>query len=117
MEASVMTIDIERQITRIKAGRELLGIGQRAAAARSGLSQAKWSRIESGEKVASLGEIMAIAYALGTTPGYLTGQSDLMKRVAVAARTDGVDTSAVEDRLRHLMEVDALFDRIEMNRN
>lgn len=108
-----MTIDTGRQITRIKTGRAVLGLDQREAAERSGLSQAKWSRIESGAKVASLGEIMAIAQALGTTPGYLTGQSELMQRVAVAARADGTDTTAVEDRLRHLMEVDSLFDRIE----
>lgn len=110
-----MTIDTARQIARIKTGRELLGLDQRNAAENSGLSQPTWSRIESGKKVASLGEILVIAEALGTTPGYLTGNSDLMQRVAVAARTDGVDTSAVEDRLRHLMEVDALFDRIEAN--
>ncbi|WP_309615057.1 helix-turn-helix transcriptional regulator [Salinibacterium sp.] len=111
-----MITEIERQIARIKAGRALLGLDQREAAVRSGLSQAMWSRIESGAKISSLGEIIAIAHALGTTPGYLTGQSELMQRVAVAARADGVDTRAVEDRLRHLMEVDALFDRIEASR-
>jgi transcriptional regulator with XRE-family HTH domain len=114
MEGGSMTIDVASQADRIRRRRLQINLNQRQAADRSGLSQATWSRIENGTKTATLGELIGVSRATGTTLGYLTGGSALMGRVA--GRADGVDTAEVEDRLRHLMEMDALLDRIESRR-
>jgi transcriptional regulator with XRE-family HTH domain len=106
-----MTIDVASQADRIRRRRLQINLNQRQAADRSGLSQATWSRIENGTKTATLGELIGVSR---TTLGYLTGGSALMGRGA--GRADGVDTAEVEDRLRHLMEMDALLDRIESRR-
>lgn len=103
----------EIQRARIVERRNAIGLTQRDVAALSAVSQPSLARIERGEKLASVPELLGIAHATGTTVGYLTGQSDLMDRVTFAARAErGADVAQVRERLSHLLEMDALLDEL-----
>lgn len=100
---------------RIKRMRESLGIDQRTAAHTSGLSQSTWSRIEAGEKEATLGQLAGAASALGCTVESLTDSSPVRERLQFATRQARAASGALEkdalnrikDRLAFMMEVDA----------
>lgn len=100
---------------RIERYRTQLGLAQRAAAQSADLSQAMWSRIESGEKEPTLGQLSAIATALGTTLEALTDTHPVRDRLRFAARTKRPDLThgeqasleQVKERLAFMMEVNA----------
>ena len=56
---------------KIKSVREARLCSQKTLSQRSGLSQSQLSRIEAGERAASLYSLNKIADALRVTPGYL----------------------------------------------
>lgn len=108
-----MSIDIEQQRQRIIERRKAIGMGQRSVAKLGGLSQSAISRIEKGHRPATVPELVGIAHATGSSVGYLTGRSAVLDRVKIAARAaEGADTAKVQDRLRYLLEMDALLDEI-----
>ena len=100
---------------RIRQLREALGLDQRTAASESGISQSMWSRIESGDKQATLGQLIGIAGVLGCTTESLTEESPLRERLQVAMRmtrapqgeNERAALKTVQDRLVLMMEIDA----------
>lgn len=100
---------------RIERYRDALGINQRQAAEKAGISQAMWSRIESGAKEPTLGQLSSIAIALGCTLESLTEENPVRERLQFAARKNKRTLTAdeqtalekVKDRLGFLMEVNA----------
>ncbi|EYT66383.1 hypothetical protein BIU95_00180 [Curtobacterium sp. MCBA15_007] len=107
-----MTVNVAK---RIEQHRAALGWNQRAAAGRADISQATWSRIESGEKEPTLGQLSAIAIALGVTLESLTDANPVRERLHHAARLnkrnlseeDRTQLEAAQERLRFVMEVNA----------
>lgn len=95
---------------RIAQLRDDIGLTQADAAARSPISQATWSRIESGAKEPHLGEIVGIAAALGCFVSTVLGHGETLDQLQTAARTTGVpaaDASAVVDELGFYLEAKA----------
>lgn len=107
-----MTVDIAK---RIEQHRAALGWNQRTAADRADISQATWSRIESGDKEPTLGQLSAIAIALGVTLESFTDANPVRERLRHAARLkkrnltqeDRQQLEAAQERLRFVMEVNA----------
>lgn len=58
---------------RLRAARTRKGLSQRELAQRAGMEQSQISRIEKGEKGASVENLAALARELGTTVSYLVG--------------------------------------------
>lgn len=58
---------------RLRAARTKKGLSQRELAERTGMEQSQISRIEKGEKGASVENLAALARELGTTVSYLVG--------------------------------------------
>ena len=72
---------------RVERLRNDLGLNQRQAAERSPISQATWSRIESGQKTPNLGEVLGIAATLGCFISTVLGHGEIQDRLQTAART------------------------------
>jgi transcriptional regulator with XRE-family HTH domain len=106
-----MNVDQELQRRRIIERRTEIGMSQRDVADFGALSQTSLSRIEMGLKVATVPELVGIAHATGSSVGYLTGQSQLAMKIAARA-SDDADTTPVQNRLRYLLEMDALLDSV-----
>jgi transcriptional regulator with XRE-family HTH domain len=97
---------------RIEQARQKSGLSQRDLAAATGISQPTLSRIISGERVAKVPELVAIAAATGHTLAELTGQSRVAERVQSAARaTSGANMEAMRCELLHYLELDAYLDQ------
>jgi transcriptional regulator with XRE-family HTH domain len=95
----------------IENARRKSGLSQRDLAAATGISQPTLSRIISGERVAKVPELVAIAAATGHTLAELTGQSRVAERVQGAARaTSGANMEAMRRELLHYLELDAYLD-------
>lgn len=100
---------------RIKRYRESLKLNQREAADAAGLSQAMWSRIESGDKEPTLGQLSAIAVALGCPLESLTETNPVRERLRFAARKnkktltteEQAALDAAKERIAFMMEVNA----------
>lgn len=86
---------------RIARLRNDLGLTQDMAAARSPISQATWSRIESGNKTPHLGEVLGISTALGCFVSTILDRGETLDQLLTAARTTAVApdgaSSVVED--------------------
>lgn len=86
---------------RIARLRNDLGLTQDTAAARSPISQATWSRIESGSKTPHLGEVLGISAALGCFVSTVLDRGEVLDQLQTAARTTELSTdgtaSVVED--------------------
>lgn len=84
---------------------------QRALARITGISQPTLSRIVTGERVAKMNEIMAIAAATGHTVAELTGISMVADRAQYAARATGnTEMAAMREEMLHYLELDAYLD-------
>jgi transcriptional regulator with XRE-family HTH domain len=96
---------------RVERARTAAGLGQRALAERTGISQSTLSRIEAGDRDAKMTEVLAIAWATGHTIAQLTGVSEVAARVQCVARaTNGAQMEAMRDKLVHFLELDAYLD-------
>lgn len=99
---------------RVRDARLALGINQRDAAAAAGISQSTWQRIEDG-KEPTLGQIGAIARALGRTVESLTEANPVRDRLVSATRlksqslsmADRGELRKLHERLTYVMEMDA----------
>lgn len=95
----------------IEQARRSAGLSQRALAERSGISQATLSRIITGDRVAKLPELIAVAKVTGWSLGALTGSSDISVRAQCAARvTNGVAGDRLRRALLNFLELDAYLE-------
>lgn len=95
---------IEQAITRT-------GLSQRTLAKKAGISQPTLSRIISGDRPPKVPEVLAIAWATGTTVTELTGTGSVSARVQSAARaTNGAGMEEMRRELLLYLELDAYLD-------
>ncbi|MCP2092824.1 MULTISPECIES: helix-turn-helix transcriptional regulator [Actinosynnema] len=93
--------------TRVRRACADLGLSQRDLAEETGISQPTLSRIISGDRVAKLPELVAIAGATGRTVAQLAGISSVADRVQHAARsTNESEMTAMREALLHFLELD-----------
>jgi len=96
---------------RIERARKTAGLSQRALAQESGISQPTLSRIISGARVAKMPEIVAIAWATGTTVAELMEMGRTADRAQCAARaTHEVGMDGMREKLLHFLELDAYLE-------
>lgn len=102
------TADVGALIERARAA---AGLSQRALADMTGISQPTLSRIISGDRVAKIPEIIAIAWATGHTVAQLTGAETVADRVECAARaTNDSGMDGMRQALLHFLELDDYLD-------
>ncbi|MGA8116992.1 MAG: helix-turn-helix transcriptional regulator [Actinocatenispora sp.] len=95
----------------IERARVAAGLSQRALADATGISQSTLSRIASGDRVAKMPEVVAIAWVTGHTVAQLTGSGAVASRVQCAARaTDGAPMDGMREALLHFLELDEYLD-------
>ena len=95
----------------VDRARAAAGLSQRGLADASGISQSTLSRIISGERVAKMPELVAIAWATGCTVAQLTGSVTVADRVQCAARsTNGCEMERMRAALVHFIELDDYLD-------
>ncbi len=86
-------------------------LSQRSLSDATGISQPTLSRIISGDRVAKLPELMAIAWATGYTVAELSGAEGVADRVQCAARaTNGTDMESMRTALLHFLELNNYLD-------
>jgi DNA-binding XRE family transcriptional regulator len=91
----------------IDRARVTAGLSQRALADATGMSQSTVSRIMSGDRVAKMPEIMAIAWATGCTLAQLTGVGSVASRVQCADRaTNEASMEGMRRALLGFLELD-----------
>jgi transcriptional regulator with XRE-family HTH domain len=96
---------------RIERARVAAGLSQRALAEATRISQPTLSRIISGDRVAKMPELVAIAWATGHTVAQLTGAGNVAERAQCAARaTNGSDMEGMRQTLLHFLELDDYLD-------
>ncbi|KNX38851.1 helix-turn-helix domain-containing protein [Luteipulveratus halotolerans] len=96
---------------RIISARQRVGLSQRQLATASALSQATLSRIEAGDRLAKVPELVALADALGCPVSTLSEHSDVRDRVVSFARAEnGCDMTQLHHELVHMLELDAFLD-------
>lgn len=96
---------------RIAEARAASQLTQRQLATISGIAQATLSRIEQGLRPAKMGEIVALAWALGCTVDELTGASSVSERLECVARaTDQSSMETMRRELSHYLELDAYLE-------
>lgn len=99
-----MTTEASALIERARAN---AGLSQRALADASGISQPTLSRIISGDRVAKMPEVVAIAWATGHTVAQLTGAGTVADRAQCAARATNVSgMDRMRETLLHFLELD-----------
>lgn len=82
-------------------------LSQRDLADATGISQSTLSRIISGERVAKMPEVVAIAWATGYTVAQLTGVGTVAGRAQCAARaTNACGMEQMREALVHFLELD-----------
>ncbi len=93
---------------RVERARVIAGLSQRALADATGISQPTLSRIISGDRVAKMPELVAIAWATGHTVAQLTQVGTVTDRVqSVARATNGSGMERMREALLHFLELDA----------
>ena len=95
----------------IERARVAAGLSQRALADMTGVSQSTLSRIISGDRVAKMPEVVAVAWATGHTVAQLTEAGTVADRVQCAARaTNDSDMDRMREALLHFLELDNYLD-------
>lgn len=90
----------------IERARAASGLSQRALADATGISQSTLSRIISGDRVAKMPEVIAIAWATGHTIAQLTGAGAVADRAQCAARaTNDSGMETMRQSLLHFLEL------------
>ncbi|HEX2419684.1 MAG TPA: XRE family transcriptional regulator [Micromonosporaceae bacterium] len=91
----------------IDRARVAAGLSQRALADAAGISQPTLSRIISGDRVAKMPEIVAIAWATGHTVAQLTRHGTVTNRAQCGARaTNDSGMDHMREALLHFLELD-----------
>ncbi|HZN20467.1 MAG TPA: helix-turn-helix transcriptional regulator [Micromonosporaceae bacterium] len=95
----------------IDRARMAAGLSQRALADVTGISQSTLSRVISGDRVAKMPEIVAIAWATGHTVAQLTGAGTVADRVQCVARaTNDSGMEGMRQALLQFLEMDDYLD-------
>lgn len=105
-----MTVDHALVGERLRELRDAAGdISQQDAADALGLSQATYSRIESGDRALKGAELVVLADLIGVRAAAITGVSHLRQHARMAARTDGTEpqTTKMRDQLYAYLELDS----------
>jgi transcriptional regulator with XRE-family HTH domain len=89
---------------RARIFRERLGLTQKQAADRAGMSQASWSRVENEEKRPHGGEVLGMSWALGVSLDTMRGRSRTRERLQFASRTAAGTAVAESDELSNADE-------------
>jgi transcriptional regulator with XRE-family HTH domain len=96
---------------RIQRSLDAAKLSQRSLAKKTGIAQSILSRIISGERIAKVPELLAVAEATGTTFAELSGVSSVADRALYAARaTNGAEMDLMREELLHYLELDAYLD-------
>ncbi|MFF0532468.1 helix-turn-helix domain-containing protein [Nocardia amikacinitolerans] len=96
---------------RIERALNAAGLSQRDLAAVTGISQPTLSRTISGERVAKMNELVAIAHATGVMLAELTGNSRVAGQVQCAARAaNGAAMDSMYEQMLRFVELDAYLD-------
>jgi transcriptional regulator with XRE-family HTH domain len=104
-------MEMERVADQIERARRAAGLSQRGLAEATGISQPTLSRIISGNRTAKMPELVAIAWATGTTVAELTGPETVADRAQCAARaTNGAGMERMRVALLHFLELDDYLD-------
>jgi transcriptional regulator with XRE-family HTH domain len=95
----------------IERARAAAGLSQRVLADMTGISQPTLSRIISGDRVAKIPEIVAIAWATGHTVAQLSGAETVADRVQCAARaSNDACMETMREALLHFLELNDYLD-------
>lgn len=95
----------------IERARVAAGLSQRALADATGISQPTLSRIISGDRLAKMPEVVAIAWATGHTVGQLTEAEPVADRAQYVARaTNECDMESMREALLHFAELNDYLD-------
>jgi HTH-type transcriptional regulator, cell division transcriptional repressor len=96
---------------RIAQLREATGRSQRALGREAGITQATLCRIEQGTRDPKMNEVLALAWALGSTVSELTGHSVIRDRVECVARAgENASMDGMRRELTHYLELDAYLE-------
>jgi DNA-binding XRE family transcriptional regulator len=107
-EVVAMTAEVGSQVERARTD---AGLSQRALAEAADISQPTLSRIISGERIAKLPEVVAIAWATGHTVAQLTGSTPVGSRAQCVARTtNDTGMDGMRRALLHFLELDDYLD-------
>lgn len=103
--------------SRVTLRRAAAGLTQRQLAEKAGLSQPTLNRIETGDREAKMGELVAIAWATGTTYGDLVGDSEVRDRLQHAPRVGSADAlAAMKAEAAFFFELDDYLDQFAVPR-
>lgn len=103
-----MTMDIGARVDRARIA---AGLSQRSLAEETGISQPTLSRIISGDRVAKMSELVAIAWATGHTIAQVTGAETVADRAQYAARaTNNCGMESMRQALLHFLDLNEYLD-------
>ncbi|MEL7706471.1 helix-turn-helix domain-containing protein [Citromicrobium bathyomarinum] len=95
-------------VNRFVERREAAGLSQSALARQIGVGQSSINRIETGETHAPR-NLLALARALGTSPEYLTGETDNPDPAAGRVGPPASPSSGVDDRILEIPVLDLAY--------
>lgn len=96
---------------RVRDALALAGVSQRELARRTGISQPTLHRIISGERVATIPELIRIGDATGHSLRELAGAESMEDTVEISARaTDSADMDSMRSYLLHCVELNRFLD-------
>ena len=93
----------ELDILRLKQKREEKGWSKNTAAQKMGIPQSAYVRYENGDRAVTFSTLKNMALTLGTSVGYLTGQTDNDKPVEYLV-------SGADERLGYIIEAFSKLD-------
>jgi transcriptional regulator with XRE-family HTH domain len=100
------SVDVGRRLREV---RDAAGVSQDAAADAIGVSQATYSRLESGERVLRGDELVVLADTFGVRAAAIVGAVAVREQARFAARTDGSASpmAAMREKLYAYLELDS----------
>lgn len=93
---------------RLRQVRETAGVSQEDACGAISVSQATYSRIETGQRIVDGAELVALADRFGVRTGVIVGDVLVRERAQMAARTDGTSSpmDVMREKLFAYLELD-----------
>lgn len=108
---------VETTGARIAERRKAAGLTQRDLKEATGISQPTLNRIERDVREATMGELVSIAWATGTTYGDLVGDSEVRDRLQFAGRVGSADAfEAMKSEAAFFFELDDYLDQFGIPR-
>ncbi len=114
----IQTVDVTSTGTRVAQRRNAAGLTQRQLQQKTGISQATLNRIERGGREPKMDELIAIAWATGTTYGDLVGDSEVRDRLQFAGRCGSSEAlEAIKNEAAFFFELDDYLDQFGITRS